>query len=510
MNDERFNRDLGTVLREIAGEEAPMSLRNRLARITDEAPIGRRLWFSPPMRLATAAVVLVAAAALAVLLVPRDTVGPTPSASAEPSAPASVSLEPSPSVEPSAEPTAVPTPVVVGWTGLDWSPPVTPFAPNTSWIADIVPWGDGYIGVGGTLAASGPGLGTVFSSTDGLRWTVAYQAELPTDWAFASVVPVGDGLLAISNQGGVSCEAGTPCPPEGFDMAPRLWFSANGADWSQIDSPSWRVAWGSTAGLRAVAGGARGVVAVSGPAAPNPPPPAEPSDGDFLVYSADGQTWTRVDGLPAQDRAIVRDVEAYAAGFVIVGRDGELDPFSQVTVEPLGPGTGRPAAWISSDGLNWTAAEVDGTAVAGGELRDVAIGANGMFATGNAEPVDMQQQRPAHGWVSGDGQTWRLLGRLGSDIPDSELLVGDGVRMLILGADAPGSATLAASFSTDGVTWTRLAFSGETAGLPEIRDPSAPEVAVNLFSAWVDPRGLIVGGTGTIAQQFWFASAIYR
>ena len=33
-----------------------MSLRNRVADVIDQAPIGRRLWFAPPMKLSLAAV----------------------------------------------------------------------------------------------------------------------------------------------------------------------------------------------------------------------------------------------------------------------------------------------------------------------------------------------------------------------------------------------------------------------------------------------------------------------
>ena len=67
MTDQRFEHDLKTVLREIAGREAPMSLRNRVADVIDGAPVSRRLWFAPPMKLSLAAVGAVAVVVLAYL-----------------------------------------------------------------------------------------------------------------------------------------------------------------------------------------------------------------------------------------------------------------------------------------------------------------------------------------------------------------------------------------------------------------------------------------------------------
>ena len=99
MSVERFDRDLADVLREIAGEEAPMSLRFRLSDITERAPLGQRLWFATPMRLSMVAAAAVAVLALAILFLPRETIGPSPSASASAAPPSAVSTQ-----------TVVPTP----------------------------------------------------------------------------------------------------------------------------------------------------------------------------------------------------------------------------------------------------------------------------------------------------------------------------------------------------------------------------------------------------------------
>ncbi len=378
------------------------------------------------------------------------------------------------------------------WTGLDWSAPVAPFPTESSWITDIVQWRDGYVGVGGT-APPDSGLGTVFASSDGLHWTVAFQADLPQGWYFAQVVPLGEGLLAVSNNGGFSCPAYTsPCPPEGADLSNRLWYSNDGATWSQIDSPSWRAAWSTDVALMKVAGGREGVVALAW--------------AGEVVHSTDGQTWTRVDGLPAVTGAIIRDVAAFPGGFVIVGRDGEPDHFSQVSPQPP-PGVGHPAAWVSTDGVAWIAGQVPGSDVAGGELRAVAAGASGLFATGINTAVQDGSQPPTSGWASADGRTWHLVGQLGADLPDTELLVGDGVHMIILGSESPGSPTLAASVSSDGNAWTLLDFSGATSTLPGIRQWNPPS-GVSLARAYVVSDGVIVHGTGTIPLQLWFGTKI--
>jgi hypothetical protein len=497
MNDERFDRDLAAVLRAIAGEEAPSSLRQRLSRIVEEAPVGRRLWFAPPMRLAGAVAVLVAVVALAIIFIPRESIGPNPSQSPGSPAPSEAQhATPAPSGEPT--PTVQPSPDLA-WTGLDWSAGVAPFAPNTSWIAEIVPWNGGYLGVGGTFASSGPGQGTVFSSPDGQHWTVTYQAELPEGWSFEHVVRVGDGLLAISDQRGVACEANAPCPPAGFDVAPRLWSSADGITWTQIDSPSWRDVLGDMPPTRIV-GGAAGVVGVRA--------------NGTVVFSRDGQTWQRSD-LPARETANPVALTAFDWGFVVVGRDGQPDPVSEVVVSPLAPGTGRPAAWTSANGFDWTEAAVEGEAVAGGVLREVAAGANGLFAAGIGEAVDSQTHPLTHGWASADGLTWTMVGRIGEDLPlfGGELLAqgfvaGDGSTMVIFGPESAASAGVVASVSSDGVSWQRLAFSGaQTNFVTGWWGDAGPQGARYLTSAAVVPGG-VIAHLYSGESEFWFGTAV--
>ncbi len=122
-----------------------MSLRNRVADLIDQAPLGRRLWFAAPMKLSLAAVAAVAVVAIAVLVFRPPTVGPTPSQTAEPSASGSATATAEPSA--TVEPTPVPTPGVAAWTGVEWSADVVGTSDGAN-IYDILPWNGQYIGAG--------------------------------------------------------------------------------------------------------------------------------------------------------------------------------------------------------------------------------------------------------------------------------------------------------------------------------------------------------------------------
>lgn len=493
MNDERFNNDLLEVLREAAGDEAPVSLRSRIASITDEAPIGRRLWFSPPMRISLAAAAVVAVLVLAFVLMQPQNVGPGPSESPATPTP-SVEESPSATAHPSEEstPTQVPS---SAWVGLEWSDGVVPFAPNTSFISEIQPWGEGYVAVGGTFPL---GQGTVFGSTDGRHWSVMFQAELPEGWSFQYVLPLGDGLLAVSDQRGVACEANAPCPPEGFDVAPRLFTSADGENWTQIESQSWRDVVGDMPPSNMI-GGFAGVVGIRA--------------NGTVVHSTDGRNWQLAD-LPASVAAIPEDLTAFDGGFVIVGRDGERDPASGAAIAPLPPGTGRPAAWVSPNGVDWTEADVEGDPVPGGELREVAAGANGLFAVGIGEARDEQAAPVTHGWASADGLSWTILGRIGEELPlfggkllSDGFVVGDGRNMVIFARQSASSPSVVAYASTDGVEWRPLTFSGAPAEFVlGVWGETGPGDLRYLTDATVVPDGVIATVySGDV--EFWFGSA---
>lgn len=506
MNDERFEHDLKSVLRELAGGEAPMSLRNRVANAVDQAPVSRRLWFSAPMKLSLAAVAAVAVVVVAFLVVRPLVVGPTQTQTPEPSA---SSVEPTASAQPTAslEPTPIPTPGVAAWTGLDWA---VGSADIAKWLQfnDVLPWRGGYVGVGSSRTepvdpGTSPFSPAFFTSADGLHWTIAQEgAALSGDsWEDGlpfRLVPIGDGLLAVGRTqwgGGV----------------PMLWSSEDGSTWTLLDNASWKAALkGNT--LLSVAAGPTGVVVVAYKGSGD-----LPRGSGLIIHSSDGLTWDRLDLSAAFDKAYFWDVTAYAGGFVIVGRVGE--PYTRT-----GPARGVPAAWTSADGATWLAAEVEGSEAPDATLLTVVAGADGLFATGY--PAEWTSwQSPRSGWASTDGRSWQLIGEMGTDLPlaiDSMAVeyptsvVGDGRHMVMFGRESCKTTELIAWTSLNGVTWTQLAFSGETSSLPTVgpicnddgTEGSTPG-SLSLARAFVVPDGVFVvtSSSAPAPPGYWFLTA---
>jgi hypothetical protein len=508
MNDERFERDLGAVLREIAGEDAPMYLRSRLAKISEEAPIGRRLWFLSPMNLAAGAVVVVAVVALAVVLMPRQSVGPvagaspTVSASASPASPtptvgpsATPTVGPSatptvgPTARPTVKPTPTPAPAVTTWTAIAWSAPFDPLPvqvpadtsqPATSTeIMDMIAWHGGYVGVGSIDQGFQCGNAAFLHSDDGVVWTVAQKSssgdEQNSTMCPAFVVPTANGLVAMGER--------------------RLWSSTDGAHWTEIDSPSWRALW--TAGLPQliqVASGPGGMVAIGTDLG---------SHRSIVAHSVDGHTWKRVD-LPASGVPTVRDVAAYAGGFVAVGRDGKLDEDAGPTHPAIVPGVGRPAAWTSPDGVTWTAAKVEGSRVQGGGLTRVLVGADGLFAIGNDTAndyypdADYSQGHSLTAWASADGTSWKIAGTLGTDLPPmGGLMASDGTRMVAFGLRQPDVGQQPTAWtSTDGSHWTALTVSGKAPDVALLGTDPEPTGSAPDSGIWMFGDRLLVLGSG--------------
>jgi hypothetical protein len=249
-----------------------------------------------------------------------------------------------------------------------------------------------------------------------------------------------------------------------------LWESPDGRTWSVIGSPSWRSAWGG-AFVIDIAGGPMGAVAIgaegSGRSASDPGSP-------IVLQSIDGHAWEEV--TPTPEPAKIADVASHSGGFVIVGSVGERDVFREGFI-----GTGVPAAWVSPNGAEWGEATIEGaTAVRGGGMIEVAVGAEGLFATGYDQPVDHRAPGGATvtRWSSSDGAAWTYLGELGDELPAVRVLASDGTRMVILGPESPSTITLAGCTSTDGANWTTLTFSGAPAPAADLPVGPVPDSGV--------------------------------
>jgi hypothetical protein len=346
-------------------------------------------------------------------------------------------------------------------------------AEGSCWdINDILPWGDGYVGVGssrerlaGNCIPTSPVSPAFFTSPDAVHWTLAQEddpidaglASESEEWFPARLVPVGNRLLAVGRS------------PFGTG-APRLWSTEDGSTWTLLNNTSWRDALTKNT-LLSVAAGPTGVVVVG---AEGNMCCANPQGPPLIIHSADGVTWDRLDLSSVFDNAYFTDVTAYPGGFAIVGRVGQAE------VRGGPPPVGRPAAWTSPDGVTWLAAEVEGSEAPDASLFTVVGGADGLFATGYRKEFTTWQS-PRSGWASTDGRSWQLLGEMGTDLPlaiDLPLamgfptdVAGDGAHMVMFGRESCKTTELSAWTSLDGVTWTQLAFSGATASLPTIAGP---------------------------------------
>lgn len=164
-------------------------------------------------------------------------------------------------------------------------------------------------------------------------------------------------------------------------------------------------------------------------------------EGDSrLWWSPDGHTWTTA-AMPTRvfGDVEIRGVTATASGFIGVGgRSPRGEP------APADPLRGeRAAAWRSTDGTSWEAADVED----GPLLNGVVAGAQGMvgfgFGEGAADPLT---------WRSADGARWRQQ-TLAIPTVNSSLSAWDG-RIFLLASRWSGSHPMLELWaSADGVEW---------------------------------------------------------
>jgi hypothetical protein len=489
MISDPFERDLRDVLRDVAGREAPTSLRYQVLGQLDEAQ-DRSLAFAP-LRLSLAAAAAVAIVTMAIILAPRGEVGPAPGHSPEATGPfasattgASRTVEPSPTqtgtTVPTPAATAAPSEGLAGWRGLSWSGPVSP--PDGVRLRDLLAWDDGYVAVGEVTLYGAGGEAAFLVSSDGLHWTLGERVGAGDGRFPAHLVQLNDELFAFG--------------PPSTDK-PLIWHSADGASWSLLDSPSWTTAWAAVrigpgvadweptqhpivTGLIDVASGPGGLVAIGN------------SIGDggmapVILHSPDGSSWSPATLPAGSDSAILNAVAVHRGSFVIVGAVG-IGPDAEASV---------PAAWFSSDGLTWIrAAAEDGPLFpqgVSGEFGSLISGSDGMVTCLGSREMSAGGRRFFLPWASADGRSWRMVP--GPDTsPACALTADDGERMVALGPypyatrEVP-TGTSQAWVSADGAAW-------------EVLNLSAPvEDPVQRF--WVVSDGVVYLG----ADAIWFGAA---
>jgi hypothetical protein len=399
--------------------------------------------------------------------------------SAEPPATGQASPTEPPSVSPS--PTPSPTSAPIAWSRLAWSDGVK--LGDGQFVSDVVPWGDGYVGVGGVDTGSGLDV-AFFTSTDGLHWTLAAREQTAQSNVWAEhVAAVGNRLLAVG-------QAVMNDPLERPDFPPPLWASDDGTTWRQANTATWDAAW-SPNWPRWLVSSPRGIVAASVGTDP------------IVLFSTDGSTWTRAT-LPVAELAIASDAIAWSGGFVIVGRDGQPDPRTEACQHSCPPpGVGRPAAWISADGVHWSEASVEGNEVAGAGLGRVVGVAAGFLALGTDSTADYYA-RTMTSWTSSTGRSWSMAPglQLPAGLGAYPVLAADGRQGVVIGF-VPDASGLPVWVSSGRAAWTRV--SSDAAPLAGC-DPSS--TCLRPQRAWIVPDGVILMATPgpILPETFWFAT----
>ncbi|MCP3974649.1 MAG: hypothetical protein GY720_09165 [bacterium] len=261
-------------------------------------------------------------------------------------------------------------------------------------IIDLAAAGPGFVAVG-----SAEGRSAVWTSTDGVDWTLVPGVPDPSPedmGALYAVTAGGPGAVAVSAPG-----------PFGLSEVLVL-GSSDGSSWTQLGGGD--AVFGDGEVVEVTAGGP-GLVAV----------------GSAVWTSPEGRDWTRVTHDEATSISEMADVVTGGPGLVAVGDH----------------------VWTSPDGLSWTrAADVEG------QMSAVTVGGPGFVAVG-------QSEGGAGGaiWTSTDGTTWTQVSddqaiglRPGEAFPSEGFaaVVSAGPRLVAIGERT------SLWTSTDGFTWTEI------------------------------------------------------
>lgn len=300
----------------------------------------------------------------------------------------------------------------------------------------VVPFGNGFLAVGNT-PTPGPGAAVVWSSPDGLAWTLLAGIADPAS-RVSAVAQSTDGRTVVA--AGVQAERA------------MAWASGDGIAWRPVELSSPTP--GQIVLPEAVAAGDGGFLILghyevptggSWPAGLDPLTPA-------LWHSSDGRLWTSV-SIP-EDGIQVKAIAARGAGFIAGGakRSGAI---------------WVPAIWTSADGRAWSRA----VELPAGEtgvpdeylsINALAVGADRMLAVSGR----LGHEATGRIWSSSDGTTWKAVADLGSADPRINVVGwtwGGFVAAGLVGED-PSNQTLVVSSSADGASWARLLTTPEPAG----------------------------------------------
>jgi hypothetical protein len=348
-------------------------------------------------------ILLAALAALtALVLTAACTADPGPSSAPSDSPPpASVppSEAPTPTPEPSEAPTTPTTPTIA------YEPATVPDSELNSATLTIVPGGDGLVAIG-----FDGGFGSLLwtSGDDGRTWTDITPADFASI-GIASVVEFDGMLVGVGRGDTIDIEA---------EQA-AVYLSDDGVTWRKVETAEQLV--GQMIDVVATDDGLFAVGGVPG------------ADSAGVWHSTDAETWTRVGG--DLEHAFLWSIAEGGPGLVAVGWRRNPEPDL--------------AVWTSADaGQTWELAP-DPEGFAGFEATDVAALPDGTLAMVGSAFAGTGGRI----WTSTDAAGWTLVVDDMDGVYARSLTLTDaGLLATGGGDDMQGRAWL----STDGVAWTEL------------------------------------------------------
>jgi hypothetical protein len=361
-------------------------------------------------------------------------------------------------------------PPVASWASVSFvAVPVGPFEfrGGTTFVADAIADGDGFVAVGYTAARQV--VGHVWLTADGRTWR-----RIDGDWLVGlipdQVMSIGDRLVMLARRD----------VPGDLDPV-ELWTSEDGETWTNGPNPL-----GATGNGRAAAAGPSGILVRS--------------QGKTFTIGPDLRAWsTTTETWPS-------DVE--------IGEPAAGDGF---WIQPGATGMGAASAvskgaiWTSSDGASWEPASLTDP---GGVVSSVHRVDGGWVAVGSTGNVGC---RVCFGpiivtniaWFSATGRDWARIPEPGSPQKNpfwGASFVGDGHRLVAIKGGvvtAIGEKTVEMSAemteTIDGVSWTAIGVA------PTTRPVSLDE------AVFVGRRGLAVlpgGVLGDTGPAAWWGEAV--
>ncbi len=306
------------------------------------------------------------------------------------------------------------------WTGLEWHD-VTSTAeglvqgPLYRWGAGgtgaLVQWRGGFATLGADLH--------LWLSKDGITWERAQGAP-----SYPAAVAIGGDLL-VSGQ-------------MGDEVSRSFWRTEDGVSWTPVSAPA------ELSTLSGLAAGNAGVVAET-----TVDDGSQPPGPSVMYFTRDAKSWTRASLPTDMTDARAVSVSSFIGGFVAIGLVSDPNGSIGYSTDQGPDQYFSYKAWVSRDGLTWTAYD---PAVPAGQGR------------GSEAWMSMQWGRlgAGDGWVysTDGGATWLADHDL---IPNGTAtqLVSDGNRIIMVA----GSAGRVYLSEGDG-RWSLLSQGGDVGSLP--------------------------------------------